>query len=804
MKKSALRNRISFKQAKATVLVAVALGLLFSGIQIALDIRHSRMSMNDKVEQVIHLVEESAVQAAYNIDKDLAQRVVGGLINHTYILYAEIRLDDNTILASSDRLVKEGSDSLSFFIQEQRQSFAIPLTTVYEQHPVGTLIVETDPEAVAIDIIDRAIVIIGTGFLRNLMLAVCLVYVFHILISRPLTQLSTGLNKLREDHTGDQQLPNLYNHRDDELGFLVDSFNELWASRNQAEKALRGSEQFNRDVMNSIGDMLLIFKEDFSIFNANYQAFTSLEYDKKELIGMSFHELFLDQDRESSFLNIKTQLLQKQDVSIEGLMISKRGSQIPVEVKARHIELGGSNYILAMARDISLRKSHEAKIHHLAYYDSLTGLPNRSLFLDRLHQVLAQSARHEQHSALLFMDLDRFKNINDSLGHDVGDELLIEIADRLKEMMREEDTVARLGGDEFVVILPELASRMEPAALNARRITTRILESLAEPIHVGEHTLHISASIGIRLFPDSNLDAKSILKQADTALYRAKSGGRNTFHFYRPSMQLLADQHLEMEKALHTSLQNNELYLHFQPQVDHNFQIIGAEALLRWQHPEQGFIPPDQFIPLAEETGLILPIGKWVMYNACTQLAKWQESKLCPENFRLAVNISARQFEHNSFIEQLTNVVQSTGIDPNQLELELTESVLISNLDNTIAKMEVIRSMGIALSIDDFGTGYSSLKYLKRMPIDQLKIDKSFVVDLLTDSNDRAITKTVIAMATHLQMGTIAEGVENAEVMEQLLQLGCKQFQGYYFSRPVPAENYTELLKVQKLPLGNE
>lgn len=803
MRKSALRNRISFKQAKATVLVAVALGLLFSGIQIALDVRHSRISMNEKVEQVIHLVEESAVQAAYNIDKDLAQRVVGGLINHTYVLYAEIRLDDNTILASSDRLIQAGSDSLSFFIQEQRQSFAIPLTTVYEQHPVGTLIVETDPEAVAIDILDRAMVIIGTGFLRNLLLAICLLYVFHVLISRPLTQLSTGLNKLKEDHSGTKQLPNLYNHQDDELGFLVSSFNELWASRNQAEQALRGSEQFNRDVMNSISDMLLIFKENFSIYNANSQAFTTLNYDKKDLIGMSFHDLFLDQDQANSFLSIKKQLLQKQDVSIEGVIVTKQGDQIPVEVKARHIELGGDNYILALARDISLRKEQEAKIHHLAYYDALTGLPNRSLFLDRLNQVLAKSIRHDQQSALLFMDLDRFKTINDSLGHDIGDELLIEISDRLKEMMRDEDTVARLGGDEFVVILPELATRTEPAALNARRITNRILESLAEPIHVGEHTLHISASIGIRLFPDANLDAKSILKQADTALYRAKAGGRNTFHFYRPSMQLLADQHLEMEKALHTSLQNNELYLHYQPQVNQNFQIVGAEALLRWQHPKQGFIPPDQFIPLAEETGLILPIGKWVMYQTCAQLAQWQKDSLCPENFRLAINISAKQFEHASFIDQLTDIVQSTGVNPNLLELELTESVLISNLDNTIAKMELIRDMGIALSIDDFGTGYSSLKYLKRMPINQLKIDKSFIVDLLTDSNDRAITETIIAMASHLQMEIIAEGVEDADVMEQLLALGCNQFQGYYFSRPVAADNYTELLKVQKLPLGN-
>lgn len=802
MKKSALQNRISFKQAKATVLVAVALGLLFSGIQIALDVRHSHISMNEKVEQVIHLVEESAVQAAYNIDKDLAQRVVSGLINHTYVLYAEIRLDDNSILASSDRTPEGKNTAITSLLQNQRQSFAIPLNTIYEQQPVGTLIVETDPEAVVIDILDRAIVIVGTGFLRNLLLAVCLMYVFHALISRPLTLLSDNLNRLKSRHDGQELLPQISGHKDDELGFLVENFNELWQSRNLAESALRNSEQFNRDVMNSISDMLLIFTEDFKVFNANHQTFISLGYDKKDLMGVSFHDLFLDESSENTFINVRSQLLQNQDISIEGSILCRNANQIPVEVKARHIQLGDGNYILAVARDISLRKQQEARIHHLAYYDALTGLPNRSLFMDRLHQVLAKSVRHDQQSALLFMDLDRFKNINDSLGHDVGDDLLIVIANRLKVMMRDEDTVARLGGDEFVVILPELANRMEPAALNARRITNRILESLAEPIQVGEHTLHISASIGIRLFPDGSLDARSILKQADTALYRAKSSGRNTFHFYRPSMQLLADQHLAMEKSLHTSLQNNELYLHYQPQVNQDFQIIGAEALLRWQHPEQGFVPPDQFIPLAEETGLILPIGRWVLEQGCSQLSRWEKEGLCPENFRLAVNISARQFEHGNFIDSLNEVIQQTGANPDLLELELTESLLISSLESTIEKMEAIRAMGIALSIDDFGTGYSSLKYLKKMPINQLKIDKSFVADLLTDTNDKAITETIIAMANHMKLQTIAEGVEDAEVMEQLIKLGCYHFQGYYFSRPVSVENYTELLKVQKLPLA--
>lgn len=803
MKKSALHKRLSYRQAQSTVIVALLLGLLFSGIQIAIDISHSREGMYRKVEQVIHLVEESAVQAAYNIDKDLAERVVKGLINHSYIHYAQIRLDDNSILATSDGDNKNSS-MMSGLLNEERKSYAVPLVTVFEEAPVGTLIVETDPEALSTDITDRALVILATGFLRNVLLAICLFFVFHSLISRPLTRLSNSLLRLKDNHESFGQIPPLKGHIDDELGFLVASFNDLWKSRNQAEQALRSSEQFNRDVMNSISDMLVICELDFTIFDANHSAFQALGYDKKDLVGTSFSALCNPVFGRNPLESIAAHNDPLQDISLECELFDRAGQHIPVEIKARSIELAGKSYILTLIRDISLRKAQEARIHHLAYFDALTDLPNRSLFLDRLQQIQTKSIRHNMFSALLFLDLDRFKNINDSLGHDVGDELLIVVASRLKEMMRGEDTVSRLGGDEFVIILPELAVQQEPAALNAQRITSRILEILAKPIHIGQHTLHISASIGIRLFPDDDNDIKNIVKQADTALYRAKSNGKNTFHFYRPSMQLLADQHLAMERALHTALEHEEFYLHYQPQVDQNFKIIGTEALIRWQHPEQGFVPPDSFIGLAEETGLIIPIGRWVLEQACTQLAQWQAAGLCSGTFRMAVNISAKQFDHPQFLTLLSDTISRTGADPHKLELELTESLLIKNMDATITRMEAIRAMGVALSIDDFGTGYSSLKYLKQMPINQLKIDKSFVMDLLTDSNDRAITETVIAMASHLQMDIIAEGVENAAIMDLLIQLRCPHFQGYYFSRPVSAENCAKLLKTQHLPQRSE
>lgn len=801
LKKSALHKRLSYRQAKLTVIVALLLGLIFSGIQIAIDVLHSRESMQDKLGQVIHLIEESAVQAAYNIDKELASRVVNGLINHSYIFYAQIRLDDNSVLATAES-DQPASTMIPELFSEERRSYAIPLVTVFEDAPVGTLIIESDPDAFSQEIIDRALVILSTGFLRNVLLAFCLFFIFHTLISRPLTRLARQLLELKHQPQGNSRIDPVKGHADDELGFLVASFNELWSSRNLAEQALRTSEQFNRDVMNSISDILLICENDFTIFDANEQALQDLQYERRLLIGTSLESLFDELSTPNPLSGFAPLDTPGREVSFESELKSRLGQSLPVEIKARSIELSGKTYILALARDISVRKAQEARIHHLAYFDALTDLPNRSLFLDQLHKAQARSLRQGNYSALLFLDLDRFKNINDSLGHDVGDELLIEIARRLKEMMRDEDTIARLGGDEFVMILPELATEQDTAAFSAQRISSRILEVIAEPIRIGQHTLHITASIGIRLFPNNDNNIRNIVKQADTALYRAKSNGRNTFHFYRPSMQLMADQHLAMERALHSAVERQEFYLHYQPQVDQNFCIVGAEALIRWQHPEQGFVPPDQFISLAEETGLIIPIGRWVLEQACSQLVQWQQAGICPEPFRMAINISAKQFDHPDFLTLLSEVIEQTGVCPDHLELELTESLLIKNMDATIIRMEAIRAMGIALSIDDFGTGYSSLKYLKQMPISQLKIDKSFVMDLLTDSNDRAITQTIIAMATHLQMQIIAEGVEDAAIMDLLTDMGCTHFQGYYFSRPVSAENCAQLLQVARLPLG--
>ncbi len=450
------------------------------------------------------------------------------------------------------------------------------------------------------------------------------------------------------------------------------------------------------------------------------------------------------------------------------------------------------NYV-ATFNDISVSKAAANEIKHLAFYDPLTHLPNRRLLLDRLQQSLATSARSGSSGSLLFIDLDNFKTLNDTLGHDIGDLLLQHVAERLTLCVREGDTVARLGGDEFVVMLEDLSSHPLEAAAQTETIGHKILDTLNLPYQLDSHEYFNSPSIGATLFSGHQLGIDELFKQADIAMYQAKKSGRNTLRFFDPEMQDSINHRVELEAELRNALENQEFQLHYQIQIDNLHQPLGAEVLIRWLHPKRGLISPFHFIPLAEETGLILPLGSWVLDMACVTLCRWQQSP-ATRDLVLAVNVSSRQFRQPDFVTQVQTIVQRHAINPNRLKLELTESLLLDNIEDTIATMTRLRQIGIQFSLDDFGTGYSSLQYLKRLPLDQLKIDQSFIRDIVDDDSDKAIVHTIIAMSQSLNLDVIAEGVETEQQRLLLQEKGCMHYQGYLFGRPVPLEQFEATL----------
>jgi len=506
-----------------------------------------------------------------------------------------------------------------------------------------------------------------------------------------------------------------------------------------------------------------------------------------ELIGRSLGDALLPQDREDGLARARAALHRKSSGRIRLERLRRfDGSTVDVEVQNTVITYHGEPAVYLVANDISKRLEAEETIHSLAFYDPLTGLPNRRLLMDRLQQALLATGRKHQFGALMLLDLDNFKNINDLVGHDVGDQLLKQVASRLQHCIRKSDSVARVGGDSFMVLLETSATTAVESAQYAENIAAKISAALSEPYTLDGLGYTCTPSIGIVVFHQGTDVREEVAKKADAAMYQAKSAGRNTLRFFDPGMQAQAQARAEFEQTMRLGFENREFSLNYQIQVDIFGQTTGVEALVRWHSNKLGSVSPAQFIPVAEDNGLILPIGQFVLETACAQLMVWAHHPVMA-TWTVAVNVSARQFAQERFVLSVAEALQKTGANPALLKLELTESMLVKNVHHVIEKMNAVKSMGVSFSLDDFGTGYSSLSYLKLLPLAQLKIDQSFVRDLLTDNNDTVIARTIIALGHSLGMKVIAEGVETPDQRAMLTEMGCDAFQGYYFGRPVPA-----------------
>ena len=562
------------------------------------------------------------------------------------------------------------------------------------------------------------------------------------------------------------------------------------SARKRVEEALRESEERYRQLVELSPDAITVHSNGVFVFVNSAAARLFGASRAEELLGRraidfvhaESQEVALERERRVHEDGFAVPLLEQKFVRLDG-------TPVEVEVAAMPLLYHDKPAVQVVIRDITERKQAEAQIRALAYHDTLTGLPNRLLFNDRLAMAMAQAQRQKCHLAVLFIDLDRFKVINDSLGHSFGDKLLQSVAARIQSCIREGDTLARLGGDEFTLLLPNLLETVDAA-----KVADKLLEALRSPFELDGRELFVTASMGVSLYPDDGADVEELVKNSDTAMYRAKEQGRDNYQLYTSTMNARALERLHMENSLRKALVQNELVVYYQPLLDlRTGRIEGVEALVRWRHPELGLVGPSEFIPIAEATGLILPIGPWVLRTACAQVREWQQRG--HPGLGVSVNLSPRQFQQPNLAEQIREILNETGLDPRCLDLEITESNAMQNAEITTPILNEIKALGVQISIDDFGIGYSSLSYLKRLPINTLKIDQSFVRDITTDPDDAAIARAVIAMAHSLKLKVVAEGVETAEQLAFLTAHRCDRMQGFYFSQPLPAAECEPFLK---------
>ena len=530
---------------------------------------------------------------------------------------------------------------------------------------------------------------------------------------------------------------------------------------------------------------IFIFDKQKRCKLANQVVLRLLGYSKDEIIGMNALSFIADDSLE----NVKRYMQNSVQEPYEANMKRKDGTTFPALLRGHNVVLAGEPVRVSAIMDITERKKYEQEILKLAHYDLLTGLPNRMLFKEYIFQAINRSKRTNEYHALLFIDLDNFKMVNDTVGHNIGDQVLIETAKRLKKSIRKNDVVARLGGDEFVILLETNEEEKENVMQSVMTVTQKILDRLQEPYYIEENTFRISASIGIKLFNDDRLSMDELMKYADSAMYNAKFSGKNCCKFFNQEIQKLMEEKISLTNKLREAIENHNMVLYYQPQIhytDHK-KVVGVEALIRWNDPQKGMISPAEFIPLAEESGLIIELGEWILEEALKQLDVWSRDADKKE-WRVSINVSSKQFEEENFIKTVQNALLKYKVNTELVMLELTEGVIIGNIDETIEKLHKLKEIGVSLSIDDFGTGYSSLSYLKKLPMDELKIDRSFIDDLITDENDEIITQTIISIGQKFGLDVIAEGVETQEQFEKLRSIGCNLFQGYLFAKPTKAE----------------
>ena len=792
-----LLSRLSRFQARSPLTIRLLAYILItssvftlatSAIQIYSDYRQQVNQVNERMRVIETSYKSSLSRSLWALDQKLLQVQMEGILSLPDITYLKLRIypDSEMVLGSLPKHV--GTLSRTFELTYQGDQL----------YKLGRLTITASMQQIYRDLRHKVVVILTTQALKTFLISLVIIWIFQHFVTRHLSTMAAYARRFslqNLDEPLDLGRPNTDFYRKDELAQVTEAINQMRERlKEDLERQAADKEEIHKLslAIEQSPSSVLICDSQWRIQYANSKFMQLTGHQISDIVGLHPGTLTRDtlsqRENQQLWQNIRLQV-QRAGVWQGEVHSSRRSGErfweqvVVTPIKDNH---GEPTHYLILGEDISIRKRYEQQLLRQANYDILTGLPNRMLALDRLKLALAQARRESQQVGVMFLDLDNFKHINDTMGHDAGDNLLIEASRRISSCLRGTSTVARLGGDEFLVILPGLKSPD-----TAEQVAERILQTFIPPYHLDGQEVFVSTSIGIAIYPEDSDNSSTLLQHADAAMYQAKSKGKSAFARFAPEMKEISHERLQIESRLRRALEMDELELFYQPIVEANSgDVIGAEALLRWNNPTMGLVSPDKFIPLAEETGMIIPIGEWVIAQACAAARRWSENG--GSFLSIAVNVSPRQFRDPNFVDMVQRVLEENDLGATHLELEITERLI---LDNTIETAEILRrldKMGVRLSVDDFGTGYSALGYLKSYPFDTLKIDKSFVRDVMTEQEDAALVKAIINMAHSLGLQVIAEGVEEVEQLHFLRQQGCDFAQGFYYNRPAPEKEFLQ------------
>lgn len=789
------KHRLGYRLLIAIVLASGGLALLATSVQLYIDYRRDLRAIDEELAQVERTYLDSLANSVWSFDDTQISLQLNGLLQLRDVRYVEVQVNGGERFAVGVK--PTGQTITRDFILRHKDS---------QNMTLGVLTMSVALAGVYQRLIDKGIVILIAETTKTFFISLFILLIVSRWVTRHLGYMAQYAQSLSLERLGATLvLPRRAGSVPDELDYVASALNDMSRSlarefdrRTTAEaerSTLFDAFEQNRELLQAIIDntTAIIYVKDMTgrylLVNRRY---TDLFSKGRVMVGQTVDDIFSADDAASYRANDRRVIEADMPFESEENAVQFDGLHTYLALKFPLRGADGKTFaVCCISTDITERKRAEERIRFLAQHDSLTGLPNRVVFRDRVNQAIVQAQRKQKLIAVLFIDLDRFKNINDSLGHQTGDLLLQVAAARLHECLRQGDTVARLGGDEFVINLPEIENNSDTML-----VADKVLEAMRQPFIVDRHELHLSCSIGISIYPSDGGDVDELLRAADTAMYHAKEKGRNNYQFFTARLNEIAQRRLSVANRLHQALQREEFVLHYQPQIDlESGDIFAAEALIRWRPADGEMIAPNEFIGIAEETGLIEQLGEWVLREACAQMARWHRAGY--SYLRVAVNLSPHQFLRPGFPALAARVLEETGLPATSLELEITEGVLMAQSTENMVALEQLARMGVGLSIDDFGTGYSSLAYLQRFPIHALKIDQSFVAGIGRDANDTAIVAAIIAMAHNLRLKVVAEGVETAEHAAFLKQHGCLAAQGFYFSEGIPAEEFVELLRSQ-------